>query len=324
MAADPRLTPVPGKKPAISGAALQPPVPARKPGTGSDFASALTVAGTPLPERKPLAAAASSSKDPVSGAIRSVASLSGHSFASMMSQAQQESGLDTKARNRKSTATGPFQFIERTWLDLVRRHGSAFGLGDTANKITVVNGAPTVRDPAVRKQILALREDPNISAGMAARYLSEGKERLSKMLDRPASTIEGRIAYIMGANGAARLINAAEKTPGAVARDILPSAAAANRNLFHDKRGHALSAADVVNRLTRRMTADEDRFAQLEDDSPDPFHAPAHSNALLFAQSNNDDTNEAWADDSWGDDEWFSKPAGEQVEEQAPQRHHKA
>ena len=44
-------------------------------------------------------------------AIRSVAGLSGHSFASMMSQAQQESGLDTKARNRKSTATGPFQFV---------------------------------------------------------------------------------------------------------------------------------------------------------------------------------------------------------------------
>ena len=222
------------------------------------------------------------------GAIRSVAGLSGHSFAALMSQAEQESGLDVKARNRKSTATGPFQFIERTWLDLVRRHGSSFGLGDTANKITVVNGAPTVRDPALRKQILALREDPNISAGMAARYLSEGKERLGKVLGRPASAIEGRIAYIMGPSGAARLISAAEKTPGAAARDILPSAAAANRNLFHDKRGHALSAADVVNRLTKRMAADEGRFAQLEDDAPDPFHAPAHSNALLFAQSNDD------------------------------------
>jgi hypothetical protein len=316
MAADPRLTPLPGKKPVMPAATWQPPVPTRKP--GADFASALAASEAPVPGRKPTIAAAST-KEPVVGAIRSAAGLSGHSFAALMSQADQESGLDVKARNRKSTATGPFQFIERTWLDLVRRHGSAFGLSDTAEKITVVNGAPTVRDPALRKQILALREDPNISAGMAARYLSEGKERLGKMLGRPASPIEGRIAYIMGPSGAARLISAAEKTPGAAARDILPSAASANRNLFHDKRGHALSAAEVVNRLTRRMTADEGRFARLEQDAPDPFQAPAHSNALLFAQSNDAGLNEDGADEAWGDDELFSKPAGDPAEEQAPQ-----
>jgi len=318
MAADPRLTPLPGKKPVTPAASWAPPVPARKP--GADFASALAASETPVPGRKPTTASATaaSGEQPVIGAIRSVAGLSGHSFAAMMSQAQQESGLDVKARNRKSTATGPFQFVERTWLDLVRRHGSAFGLGETANKISVVNGNPTVRDPAARKQILALREDPNLSAGMAARYLSEGKERLGKSLGRPASTIEGRIAYIMGPAGAARLINAAEKTPGAIARDILPSAAAANRNLFHDKRGHALSAADVVGRLTRRMAADQDRFAQLEDGAPDPTNAPAHSNALLFAQSADDD-----ADEAWGDDDMFSKPAGEPAEEQVPRGRHR-
>src|SRR3954452_3212575 len=313
MAADPRLTPLPGKKQTIPAASWQPAGPARKPGT--DFASALSATDAPPPGQKAATPATASGEGSVVSAIRSVAGLSGHSFASMMSQAQQESGLDTKARNRKSTATGPFQFVERTWLDLVRRHGSSFGLGEAARKITVVDGKPTVRDPALRKQILALREDPNISAGMAARYLSEGKERLGKALGRPASTIEGRIAYIMGPNGAARLISAAEKTPGTAARDILPSAAAANRNLFHDKRGHALSAADVVNRLTRRMTADQDRFAQLEDDEPDPFHAPAHSNALLFAQSHDGGANDDGADEAWADDELFSKPAGEPAEE---------
>jgi len=313
MAADPRLTPIPVKKPAIPGASWQPSAPARKPGT--DFASALSATDAPPPGQKAATPATASGEGSVVSAIRSVAGLSGHSFASMMSQAQQESGLDTKARNRKSTATGPFQFVERTWLDLVRRHGSSFGLGEAAHKITVVDGKPTVRDPALRKQILALREDPNISAGMAARYLSEGKERLGKMLGRPASAIEGRIAYIMGPSGAARLINAAEKTPKAMARDILPSAAAANRNLFHDKRGHALSASDVVNRLTRRMTADQDRFAELEDQAPDPFNAPAHSNALLFAQSSNGGAGRSGAeggegDEAWDDDDWILKPAG--------------
>ncbi|QQP88430.1 lytic transglycosylase domain-containing protein [Skermanella sp. TT6] len=283
MAVDQRLPPVPGKKPSVPGAAWQPPVPARKPG-GEGFAAAVERAGVPLPGRKPAdVPPASVAGGPVVDAIRSVAGLSGHSFASLLSQAQQESGLDPKARNRKSSATGPFQFIERTWLDLVRRHGSAFGLGEVAKQIKVVDGAPTVGDAAARRKILALREDPNLSAGMAARYLGEGKERLGKLLGRPASTIESRIAYIMGPNGAARLINAAEKTPGKLARDLLPSAAAANRNLFHDRSGHALTASDMLNRLTRRMQADEKRFAALED-APDPQSAPAHSNALLFAQ----------------------------------------
>jgi hypothetical protein len=321
MAADPRLTPLPGKKPVTPAAGWQPPVPDRKPGT--DFASTLAATGNPVPGRKPVAAASSaSSEEPVIGAIRSVAGLSGHSFAALLSQAQQESGLDVKARNRKSTATGPFQFIERTWLDLVRRHGSAFGLGDTADKITVAKGVPTVRDPALRKQILALREDPNISAGMAARYLGEGKERLGKMLGRPASTIEGRIAYIMGPSGAARLISASEKTPGTAARDVLPSAAAANRNLFHDKRGHALSALEVVNRLTKRMAADQERFAQLEDAAPDPFQAPAHSNALLFAQHDDNDADDAWDDDAWDDDGLLSRPAGASPAEPAEEPAH--
>ncbi|EWY39413.1 lytic transglycosylase [Skermanella stibiiresistens SB22] len=206
----------------------------------------------------------------------------------MMSQAQQESGLDTKARNRKSSATGPFQFIERTWLDLVKRHGSAYGLGDMAQKIKIVDGTPTVGDAATRKRILALREDPNLSAGMAARYLGEGKERLGKMLGRPASPIESRIAYVMGPSGAARLINAAEKTPKAIARDLLPAAAAANKNLFHDRSGHALTASDMLNRLTRRMAADERRFAELEGDTPGTQPTPAHSNTLLFAQMGED------------------------------------
>ncbi|WP_158044178.1 lytic transglycosylase domain-containing protein [Skermanella pratensis] len=293
MAVDQRLPPVPGKKPSIPGAAWQPPVPARKPG-GEGFAAAVERAGTPLPGRKPAVAPPEPlGGGPVVDAIRSVAGLSGHSFASLLSQAQQESGLDTKARNRKSSATGPFQFIERTWLDLMRRHGSAYGLGEIAQKIKVVDGAPTVSDAATRKKILALREDPNLSAGMAARYLGEGKERLGKMLGRPASTIEGRIAYIMGPSGAARLINAAEKTPGMLARDLLPSAAAANRNLFHDRSGHALTASDMLNRLTRRMQADEKRFAGL-DDAPDAQPAPAHSNALLFAQMQQD----GWPDEA--------------------------
>lgn len=187
-------------------------------------------------------------------ASRTVAGLSGHSYAAILAQATQESGLDAAAKNRSSSAAGPFQFLERTWLDLFRRHGSSYGLGDLARQIESRNGIPSVKSAAVRKQILDLRHDVDISAGMAGRYLAEGRERLESRLKRPVSEAESRIAYVMGVGGAAKLIRTAEASPGATAADVLPGAAKANHNLFFDRAsGRALSARETVARLTDRM-----------------------------------------------------------------------
>ena len=256
------------------------------------------------------------------GAIRSVAGLSGHNFAALLSQADQESGLDVKARNRKSTATGPFQFIERTWLDLVRRHGSAFGLGDTADKITVVKGA------ADGSRSGAAQADPGAAGrsqyfGGHGRPVSQRRQGAAgKDAGRPASAIEGRIAYIMGPSGAARLISAAEKTPGAAARDMLPSAAAANRNLFHDKRGHALSA------VGSRQPADQAHGGGRGAGSPrwkTMRPIPSTRRPIPTRCCSPNQTMTGWmtaADEAWDDDDLFSKPAGEPAEEpRSPGRH---
>lgn len=187
-------------------------------------------------------------------ASRTVAGLSGHSYAAILAQATQESGLDAGAKNRTSSAAGPFQFLERTWLDLFRRYGSAYGLGDLARQIDSNNGIPVVKNADVRKQILDLRHDVDISAGMAGRYLAEGRDRLEKRLKRPVTEAESRIAYVMGVGGAAKLIRTAEVSPGAEAADLLPGAAKANQNLFYDRAsGRALTARETVARLTDRM-----------------------------------------------------------------------
>ena len=231
---------------------LDPPVPGRKPA---------------VPARKTEAAVRPAapggvSKAEIGEAIRTAAGAAGHSFSTLLAQATQESGLNPKARNPRSTATGAFQFIERTWLDMIRRHGAAHGLGDLAAGISVQNGAPVVKDAALRRKILALREDPSLSASMAAKYLEEGRASLSSRLGREVSETEGRIAYVLGPTGAAKLIQAAVRTPDRVAADILPAAARANRPLFHDK-GRPLGAAEALARLKDRMEADRTRLAEL-------------------------------------------------------------
>ncbi|WP_114857980.1 lytic transglycosylase domain-containing protein [Azospirillum brasilense] len=263
-----------------------PPLPAAKPEAPIQLADGTRV---PFPIRKPEAApgaaatavAASGTPSTVIGAAlanspaagqvvlaaQQVAGLSGHSFTAILAQATQESGLDPAARNRSSSAAGPFQFLERTWLDLFRRHGSAYGQGELASAIQSRNGIPSVKDPAVRRQILALRHDVDLSAGMAARYLSEGRDRLEERLKRPVSETESRIAYVLGVGGAAKLIRAAESSPRAAAAELLPSAARSNRGLFYDRAsGRELTASETVARLTRRMDTDQkemfERIAQ--------------------------------------------------------------
>ncbi|NUB16057.1 lytic transglycosylase domain-containing protein [Azospirillum brasilense] len=263
-----------------------PPLPAAKPEAPIQLADGTRV---PFPARKPeavpgavaTAVAASGAQSTVIGAAlanspaagqvvlaaQQVAGLSGHSFTAILAQATQESGLDPAARNRSSSAAGPFQFLERTWLDLFRRHGSAYGQGELAGAIQSRNGIPSVKDPAVRRQILALRHDVDLSAGMAARYLSEGRDRLEDRLKRPVSETESRIAYVLGVGGAAKLLRAAESSPRAAAAELLPAAARSNRGLFYDRAsGRALTASETVARLTRRMDTDQkemfERIAQ--------------------------------------------------------------
>src|ERR1700675_970211 len=78
-------------------------------------------------------------------------------FRSLLVSSLQESHNDATAKNARSSATGAYQFTERTWLDLVRRHGAALGHADEAAQITVKNGAPAVADPQARSNILARR-----------------------------------------------------------------------------------------------------------------------------------------------------------------------
>lgn len=270
--------PIPAAKPqagagAASGAASSPSSFA-----GSSFQDALqqqtgvAVSPPPIPAAKPaipaarngIGGASSSAVTQLIEATQHVAGLSGHSARSLLAQASVESRLNPQARNRNSSAAGPFQFLERTWLDMVRRHGTAYGLGDMAKAITVRQGVPSVADPRMRQQILDLRHDINLSAGMAGRYMAENRAVLGKMLKRPVSETESRIAYVLGVGGAARLIRTAESHPQSAAAELMPNAAKANSSLFFDKSGRPFSVAETLATMKRRMERDfQEMFASM-------------------------------------------------------------
>src|SRR5215213_7197360 len=97
---------------------------------------------------------------PVVDAIRQGAEKTGVRFDYLLATAQRESALDPSARARTSSASGLFQFIEQTWLGMIKSEGQKAGIGDYARAVsTDSSGTHRVEDPRTRQAILDLRHD---------------------------------------------------------------------------------------------------------------------------------------------------------------------
>lgn len=185
-------------------------------------------------------------QDTVHAAIRRAADATGVNFSLLVETARRESALNPNAQASTSSASGLFQFIESTWLDMVRRHGAEHGLGAEASALH--NGA----NAQTRRDILALRSDPEISARMAGELTRENATTLQARLGRAPNAGELYAAHVMGPGGALRLIEAAQQgSPNAVS--LFPREAAANRGLFYAN-GQPRSAQGLLDRL--RLDAD--------------------------------------------------------------------
>lgn len=105
-----------------------------------------------------------------------------------------ESSGNDHARNARSTATGPFQFIESTFLSVMQRH-----FPERIAKLTP-------------SQILALRTDRQVARAAARAYTRDNATLLAAAGHRPTFA-HLRLAYLFGAGGAKRILDAAPKTP---------------------------------------------------------------------------------------------------------------
>ncbi|TRD12702.1 lytic transglycosylase domain-containing protein [Erythrobacter insulae] len=175
-------------------------------------------------------------------------------FGYLVAQAQVESAMDPAAKASTSSATGLYQFIESTWLGTVKRHGTRFGLGDIASRITATSsGAAYVSDPADRSAILALRNDPQIASFMAAGLAEDNRAHLKPVLGREPDSSELYLAHFMGAGGASKFLSAMAQNPDQKAANLFPRPAAANRPIFFERSGSPRSLQSVMNVLSGKL-----------------------------------------------------------------------
>jgi hypothetical protein len=123
-----------------------------------------------------------------------------------------ESGGRDDAKNPRSTALGPYQFLSSTFLDLIGRYFAALMDGKTD------------------ADILKLRTDAKTARNAALVYTRENAAFLQdKGLEASAANL--RLAFLVGPTGAMRVLSAEPKTPVAQ----LLSAATLDANPFMNR-----------------------------------------------------------------------------------------
>lgn len=189
-------------------------------------------------------------------AIQSAAKRTGISFDFLVKQAEAESGFDPNAKAATSSATGLYQFIDSTWLSMVRQFGAQYGIPEAAEAVTsTASGAPRISDPVMRARVLDLRKDPKFAAAMAAEFAKANQEHLRASTGREPSATDLYMAHFLGAQGASRFLRARGQNGEQAAAEVMPEAAAANRAVFYAADGRARSLNEVYGRFAKRFEA---------------------------------------------------------------------
>ena len=201
----------------------------------------------------------------VHSAIKQASARTGMDFGYMLAQAAQESSFDPNAKAETSSATGLYQFIDQTWLDTVKKHGEAYGLGEAAAQIEPRSGGGwQVRSKEARDEILSLRTNPAIASSMAAEFAKDNREQLqSAGITNPDQT-DLYLAHFLGARGAADFLNAKNSNSTEIAANVFPEAARANRGVFYDRQtGEARTLGEVYGFFDKKMTERQTEVAAL-------------------------------------------------------------
>jgi hypothetical protein len=156
----------------------------------------------------------------------------------------ESSGQDA-ARNPRSTAVGPFQFIQETFLDVVRRH-----FAEETMSLSAV-------------ALLGLRQDRAFARRVAEAYSKDNAAHLARE-GLATSFTNLRLAYLTGPSGAVRVLRAPPKTRVSV---LLSSAAvSANTFLAH------MTAQELITKCARDLDVDPASLAGIAADNSPSAH----------------------------------------------------
>lgn len=138
-----------------------------------------------------------------------------------------------------SSAMGPMQFTEGTFLGVMNTPGVAQRIGVDISGMS-------------EAQILELRKDPRVATLAGAALAEQNKKALQSVLGRPVTDPELYMAHFLGAGGATALISALQGQPDQSAAALLPQQAEANKPIFY-KDGKPLTVREVYSNISTQF-----------------------------------------------------------------------
>lgn len=167
----------------------------------------------------------------VKDALKNASEKTGIPLETLVRFAHVESSFQSGVKADTSSATGLFQFTNRTWKGQLKKYGAQYGVSETAD-----------------------RTDPTANAIMGATYIKDNMDTLKR---RGLEVTEPNIylLHFLGPGGGPKLIKNAISTPDTLAADILPKSAKSNPDVFY-KNGIANSTLDIYNWAKKKMNVD--------------------------------------------------------------------
>jgi len=189
---------------------------------------------------------ATSTHTDVIACLKQASAATGADFNYLLDTATRESGLKCSAKASTSSASGLFQFVEQTWLGLVKEHGAQYGLGSYADQISKgSDGRYHVADATDRSAILSLRNNPQVASLMEGEFANQCRSSLQGALGRNVCNGELYAAHFLGTAQATKLIRMAQSQPDTNAAKAFPAEASANKSIFFNRDGTGRTVKQV-------------------------------------------------------------------------------
>ena len=208
------------------------------------------------------------------------AKTTGSDPALLMSIADKESSFSSSAKASTSSASGLFQFVESTWFKALRSFGWRYGHEEEAKAIQGQDQHPAI-SPQKRAEILLLRNDPYLSAALAAEMLKRDGAKIAEHLGRSLTAGETYLIHFLGPEDAERFMTKMDAEPQASAAQLLPKPARANKPIFYERQGRKMkdrSLSQVHEAFEHMMGSRVSRYQDVEAKLPKEAQAFAEPN----------------------------------------------
>lgn len=149
-----------------------------------------------------------------------------------------------RAQGGKTTATGLYQFTNRTWRVTLKSYGELYGLDENASRL-----------------------NPYANTAMGAEYLKENQRIVESRLGRKATDVELYASHLISPQ---RVVALSRMSGNVKMAHLYPKLAKYNYNLFY-RNGYALTKNEFYRHLKGKLHTEYRRYQDLAEDAVEAY-----------------------------------------------------